>query len=77
MEILVCPVCKGELELTVAEADDGEVLEGGLHCAECDFTYPIDDGIPNLLPPEMQEGEAAGAGKGGAAGDAAGSGEEE
>lgn len=56
MDILRCPEDKGRLELTVEEeAEDGEVLEGTLTCTECDHTYPIDGGIPNLLPPDLQE----------------------
>ena len=60
MEILVCPVCKGELTLSVEQtATDShgreEVLRGELHCAACDHRYRIDDGIPNLLPPELAE----------------------
>ena len=55
MKILCCPVCKGELELKVTEQDDIEILEGGLTCGKCNFTYPITDGIPNLLPPELQK----------------------
>lgn len=57
MEILCCPVCKGDLTLTVAkrEAATKEILEGSLRCANCKFDYPIDEGIPNLLPPEMHE----------------------
>jgi len=52
MEILVCPECKGELELKVLEEDRGEVVAGSLHCTACKLDYPISDGIPNLLPPE-------------------------
>lgn len=56
MEILCCPVCKGELKLTATErADDGDIVTGTLRCDACDFDYPIDDGIPNLLPPELQK----------------------
>ena len=53
MEILVCPVCRGELDLTVIEAsaDNGEIVEGTLNCPKCDETYAIADGIPDLLPP--------------------------
>jgi len=50
MEILCCPVCKGELELTVTEESGEEVLEGTLRCAACSVDYPISEGIPNLLP---------------------------
>ena len=54
MDILCCPVCKGELELTVEREEDDEVVEGTLYCKECDETYEIDDGIPDLLPPEAR-----------------------
>ena len=53
MDILVCPLCKGELTLMVDKEEDGEIVEGGLHCAACDETYPIEDSIPNLLPPAL------------------------
>ena len=54
MEILVCPVCKGGLNLRVEEEDAGEVITGTLYCAACDEAYPIVDAIPNLLPPELR-----------------------
>lgn len=54
MDILACPVCKGELELTAEEENDTEVVTGTLYCAKCDVRYPIVDTIPNLLPPEQQ-----------------------
>ncbi|MFP4175522.1 MAG: methytransferase partner Trm112 [Halobacteriales archaeon] len=54
MEILCCPVCKGELELDATREEDGEIVEGTLYCDECDETYEIDDGIPDLLPPEAR-----------------------
>ncbi|MBW2980098.1 Trm112 family protein [Candidatus Woesearchaeota archaeon] len=44
--ILACPVCKGSLKYT--ENKDG------LRCEKCRHTYPIKDGIPVLLPPDMQ-----------------------
>lgn len=53
MEILCCPVCKGDLTLKV-EKEDTEILEGTLHCASCKHTYEIRDGIPNLLPPDFR-----------------------
>jgi len=52
MDILACPVCKGELELTVDEEKEGEVVTGSLHCSKCGVNYPIVDSIPNLLPPK-------------------------
>lgn len=61
MEILCCPVCKGDLQLTVAKRDaaTNEIESGTLRCAHCDFDYPIEDSIPNLLPPEMHEKKQA------------------
>jgi uncharacterized protein YbaR (Trm112 family) len=51
MDILCCPVCKGDLTLHVAKENEKEILEGELRCAACRVEYPINDGIPNLLPP--------------------------
>ena len=56
MEIIVCPVCKGPLELSVAlEGEGGDVVTGTLRCGACNEDYPIEDGIPNLLPPDMRD----------------------
>jgi len=51
MDILACPVCKGELKLTVIEENKKEIVSGSLFYAECNHNYPIEDTIPNLLPP--------------------------
>jgi uncharacterized protein YbaR (Trm112 family) len=50
MDILCCPVCKGDLVLRVDVEDEKEILEGGLYCAACRVDYPIHEGIPDLLP---------------------------
>jgi uncharacterized protein len=54
MEILVCPVCKGPLTLTVDKENKDEVIDGALACAACKETYPIKESIPNLLPPDLR-----------------------
>ena len=54
MEILVCPVCKGPLELAVDEESGDEIVAGKLVCGRCNETYPIEDTIPNLLPPNLR-----------------------
>ncbi len=41
LDILACPKCKGDLELT--EAEDG------LICRECKLVYPIKEEIPIML----------------------------
>jgi uncharacterized protein YbaR (Trm112 family) len=51
MDIIVCPVCKEALDLTVTEKTDGEIIAGSLFCKKCNYSYPIKDSIPNLLPP--------------------------
>jgi uncharacterized protein YbaR (Trm112 family) len=55
MEILCCPVCKSDLKLDVVKQKNDEILQGSLYCEPCRFSYPIDEGIPNLLPPEYHE----------------------
>jgi uncharacterized protein YbaR (Trm112 family) len=51
MDILACPVCKGELELIAKEEDAAGVVSGALRCARCAHDYPIIDSIPDLRPP--------------------------
>ena len=46
LEILVCPKCKGELELT-KEKD-------GLICERCKLIYPIKEDIPIMLIEEAK-----------------------
>ena len=55
MDILACPVCKGELQLTVTEENEKEIVSGALYCQKCDEHYPIEDTIPNLLPPDQRD----------------------
>ena len=55
MEILACPMCKGELELTVDTENEKEIVSGSLYCQKCDERYPIVDTIPNLLPPDQRD----------------------
>ncbi|MFW6437345.1 MAG: methytransferase partner Trm112 [Halococcoides sp.] len=55
MDVIVCPLDKSELELSVDAREDDEIVDGTLTCTECGETYPIEEGIPNLLPPDMRE----------------------
>ena len=54
MDILACPVCKNELELKVDKEEGDDVIKGALLCAACNESYPIEDSIPNLLPPQLR-----------------------
>lgn len=55
LDILCCPVCKGELTLKVVEENESEIVEGSLRCQACGVDYPIIEGIPNLLPSDDAE----------------------
>jgi uncharacterized protein YbaR (Trm112 family) len=46
LEILACPKCKGELELTAKE--------DGLVCRSCKLVYRIEDDIPIMLIDEAK-----------------------
>ncbi len=54
VDILACPICKSPLELTIEEEVEQEVVRCKLTCNQCSDYYPIEDSIPNLLPPEMR-----------------------
>ncbi len=46
LDILVCPVCKGNLEFRRSE--------GELICRACRLAYRIEDGIPVMLEEEAR-----------------------
>ena len=50
LRILVCPKCKGELEVQ----RDGEGVEQSLDCPDCRLSYPVEDGIPVMLVEEAR-----------------------
>ncbi len=52
VDILACPLCKSPLKLEVEEERDSDVVRGSLACESCHERYPIEDSIPNLIPPE-------------------------
>ncbi|MBI2647346.1 Trm112 family protein [Candidatus Woesearchaeota archaeon] len=46
-DILACPLCKANLEYTKNKK--------GLVCTNCSSKYPIEEGIPILLPKNERE----------------------
>ncbi len=46
-DMICCPDDKGDLSYTKNKT--------GLQCKKCKFVFPIREGIPILLPKEMQE----------------------
>ena len=54
MDILACPMCKGDLKLSVTDENETEIVSGFLYCPKCNAQYPVVDTIPNLLPPDRR-----------------------
>ena len=54
MEVLACPMCKTGLTLQITSQEGKEITAGTLTCQECSEAYPVDDGVPNLLPAEYR-----------------------
>lgn len=50
LEMLACPECLADLEMDL----------GVLRCVKCSAAYPIEDGIPVLLPTNRGEGDDGG-----------------
>lgn len=47
LDILVCPICKGNLEYRKAQSE--------LLCKPCRLAFPIRDGIPIMLEEEARQ----------------------
>ena len=47
LDILVCPVCKGEL---IYEQEPERLI-----CRPCQLAYPVKDDIPVMLPDEAEK----------------------
>jgi len=45
LDILACPVCKGDLDYKKTK----------LYCKHCKVDYPIEEGIPILIPPKLRK----------------------
>ena len=54
MQILACPVCKGDLDLQIESEDGDDIISGSLNCPACNESYPIEESIANLLPPDLR-----------------------
>ena len=55
LALICCPECRGDLRLDAPKRDaSGEIVQGTLTCVKEGHTYPIEDGIPNLLPPGLE-----------------------
>jgi ubiquinone/menaquinone biosynthesis C-methylase UbiE len=52
LQFLCCPVCHGDLRLTVDKTLNDVFLSGSLECDSCRRTYRMENGIPDFLLPE-------------------------
>ncbi|MBI2078110.1 MAG: methytransferase partner Trm112 [Euryarchaeota archaeon] len=57
LDLVCCPDCRGDLRLRADQTDPAtqEILEGTLTCAGCGHVFPVEEGIPNLLPASLEE----------------------
>ena len=54
LDIICCPECRGNFILSETKGNDTEISDGMLTCSKCKRTYPITDGIAELLPDTMR-----------------------
>lgn len=57
MDTLACPACRGELKFS-GESDDRRLISGELACAGCGLVFPVEDEVPELVPPGVDYGGA-------------------
>ncbi|MCI0497261.1 MAG: Trm112 family protein [Thermoplasmata archaeon] len=57
LPLLACPDCRGGL--VMEGADEAAVVQSGtLKCTACGNVFPIEEGIPRLLPKGKIEGRS-------------------
>ena len=49
LSLIVCPECKGSLDLEISHEEEGEIIEGGLFCRPCGSKFPIRRGVPRFV----------------------------
>ena len=55
LERLACPECKNlYVEVKSPLTKNNEIIKGEISCSSCHREYPINEGIPNMLPDELR-----------------------
>lgn len=55
LDRLACPECKNfSVELKSFLTKHNEIIEGEISCSSCRRQYPINEGIPNMLPDDLR-----------------------
>ncbi|MCI0395570.1 MAG: methyltransferase domain-containing protein [Chloroflexi bacterium] len=57
IELLECPACHHRLDWSVQERTEQRILAAGAHCAACEASYSVRDGIGLFLTPELQRND--------------------
>ena len=58
IDMLCCPEgCEEELRYHDVTFADGEIVTGEIHCPSCGRYYPIREGIAQLMPSDLTEGD--------------------
>jgi len=53
LDWLACPACRGAITLTRGAPEADDIHDGELACGACLARYPIERGIPRLVPPAL------------------------
>jgi ubiquinone/menaquinone biosynthesis C-methylase UbiE len=56
VDLLACPACRGQLEISSPDSNADTYLAGTLFCKACSVNYSIVDGIPHFIEPEQLNG---------------------
>lgn len=59
LSLLVCPECRGLLNVVSTSKEENEVMEGTLACAECGANFAIVRGIPRFVPTTLSPAKKA------------------
>jgi len=49
LNIICCPICKGNLNIEIEKEEEISIISGKLKCTKCNKEYIIKDGIPDML----------------------------
>lgn len=55
LNLLACPNCGGSLSIRPTAEEGGHIMTGELTCAGCQGQFPIHEGVPVLLPGDVDK----------------------
>ncbi|MFL2760325.1 MAG: methytransferase partner Trm112 [Dehalococcoidia bacterium] len=54
LDVIRCPLCKSNFDVHTDIEKQDDIIRGKLVCTGCGEIFPIENSIPNLLPPELR-----------------------